>query len=218
MPLRILVADDHPVVRRGIRALLEGQADWQVCGEAATGREAVEQAKRLDPDIVVLDLSMPEMNGLDATRLIARDAPRTQVLVLTMHRSEELAHQVVRAGAKGYVLKSDADRELVAAVDSLQRRRSFRSPSLETPALDGRSGGQGEEGTGGWGDLTDLTPREREIVQLVAEGRSSKVVAAELGISVKTVESHRTNVMRKLRIRSVSQLVRYAVRNGLVQA
>ena len=215
MPLRILVADDHPVVRRGVRALLEEQADWQVCGEAATGREAVEQTKRLDPDIVVLDLSMPELNGLDATRLIARDAPRTQVLVLTMHRSEELAHQVIRAGARGYVLKSDADRELVAAVDSLQRCRSFRSPSLGTPALDARGGAQGEEGAGGW---DDLTPREREIVQLVAEGRSSKEVAAGLGISVKTVESHRTNVMRKLRIRSVTQLVRYAVRNGLVQA
>jgi DNA-binding NarL/FixJ family response regulator len=163
----------------------------------------------------VLDLSMPELNGLDATRLIVRDAPRTQVLVLTMHRSEELAHQVIRAGARGYVLKSDADRELVAAVDCLQRHRSFRSPSLETPAPHGRSDAQGEEGAGDWGDLT---PREREIVQLVAEGRSSKEVAAVLGISVKTVESHRTNVMRKLRIRSVSQLVRYAVRNGLVQA
>jgi DNA-binding NarL/FixJ family response regulator len=134
---------------------------------------------------------------LDATRLIVRDAPRTQVLVLTMHRSEELAHQVIRAGARGYVLKSDADRELVAAVDSLQRRQSFRSPSLGTPAPDGRGDAQEEEGAGNWGDLT---PREREIVQLVAEGRSSKEVAALLGI------------------RSVSQLVRYAVRNGLVQA
>ena len=214
-PLRILVADDHPVVRRGVRALLEGQTDWQVCGEASTGREAVEQAKRLDPDIVVLDLSMPELNGLDATRLILRDAPRTQVLVLTMHRSEELAHQVIRAGARGYVLKSDADRELVAAVDGLRQRRSFRSPSLRTPAMGGPGNAQGEEGAKDGGDLT---PREREIVQLVAEGRSSKQVAELLGISVKTVESHRTNIMRKLRIRSVSELVRYAVRNGLILA
>jgi DNA-binding NarL/FixJ family response regulator len=214
-PLRILVADDHPVVRRGVRALLEGQSDWQVCGEASTGREAVEQAMRLDPDIVVLDLSMPELNGLDATRMIVRDAPRTQVLVLTMHRSEELAHQVIRAGARGYVLKSDADRELVAAVDSLQRRRSFHSPSLGTAAPDRRSDTPGEEGTKG---RDDLTPREREVVQLVAEGRSSKEVAQLLSISVKTVESHRTNIMRKLRIRSVGQLVRYAVRNGLIQA
>ena len=209
--LRILVADDHPVVRRGVKALLETHANWQVCGEASTGREAVEQVKRLDPDIVVLDLSMPELNGLDATRRIMQDAPRTQVLVLTMHHSEELAHQVLRAGARGYVLKSDADRELIAAVDSLQRHRSFRTPTLGGPP-------QGEPGTVTAGVDADLTPREREIVQLVAEGRSSKEVAAMLQISIKTVESHRTNVMRKLRIRSVSQLVRYAVRNGIVQA
>ena len=129
-PLRILVADDHAVVRRGVRALLEGQMDWQVCGEASTGPEAVEQTRLLDPDIVVLDLSMPELNGLDATRRILRESPRTQVLVLTMHHSEELAHQVLQAGARGYVLKSDADRELVAAVDSLQQRRTFLTPNL----------------------------------------------------------------------------------------
>lgn len=211
-PLRILVADDHAVVRRGVRALLENQTDWQVCGEASTGREAIEQTRLLDPDIVVLDLSMPELNGLDATRRILRESPRTQVLVLTMHHSEELAHQVMQAGARGYVLKSDADRELVAAVDSLQRRRPFLTPNLGSPPAGGAESAPVE---GEWGDLT---PREREIVQLVAEGRSSKEVAALLGISIKTVESHRTNVMRKLRIRSVSQLVRYAVRNGIVQA
>ena len=210
-PLRILVADDHAVVRRGVRALLEGQMDWQVCGEASTGPEAVEQTRLLDPDILVLDLSMPELNGLDATRRILRESPRTQVLVLTMHHSEELAHQVLQAGARGYVLKSDADRELVAAVDSLQQRRTFLTPNLA--ASD--AGADGTQADGGRGELT---PREREIVQLVAEGRSSKEVAAMLGISVKTVESHRTNVMRKLRIRSVSQLVRYAVRNRIVQA
>ena len=210
-PLRILVADDHAVVRRGVRALLEGQMDWQVCGEASTGPEAVEQTRLLDPDILVLDLSMPELNGLDATRRILRESPRTQVLVLTMHHSEELAHQVLQAGARGYVLKSDADRELVAAVDSLQQRRTFLTPNLA--ASD--AGADGTQADGGRGELT---PREREIVQLVAEGRSSKEVAAMLGISVKTVESHRSNVMRKLRIRSVSQLVRYAVRNRIVQA
>ncbi len=214
-PLRILVVDDYPVVRRGVRALLEGQAGWEVCGEASTGREAVEQTKALDPDIVVLDLSMPDLNGLDATRRIVRESPRTQVLVLTMHHSEELAHQVLKAGARGYVLKSDADKELIAAVESLQRRRPFMTSSLAMSA-GGTEGHDGEaEDAVGWGDLT---AREREVVQLVAEGRSSREVAAELHISVKTVESHRTNVMRKLRIRSVSQLVRYAVRNGLVQA
>jgi DNA-binding NarL/FixJ family response regulator len=215
MPLRILVADDHALVRRGVRALLESQANWQVCGEAATGREAVEQVKRLDPDIVLLDLSMPELNGLDATRRILRDSPRTQVLVLTMHHSEELAHQVMQAGARGYVLKSDADRELIAAVESLQRRRVFLTPNLARPSSLDPDIPRQESVAGGW---SELTSREREIVQLVAEGRSSKEVAAALTISVKTVESHRTNIMRKLRIRSVGQLVRYAVRNGIVQA
>jgi DNA-binding NarL/FixJ family response regulator len=214
-PFRILVADDHPVVRRGVRALLEAQAGWQVCGEAATGTQAVDEVRRLDPDVVVLDLSMPELNGLDATRRIVRDSPRTQVLVLTMHHSEELASQLIHAGARGYVLKADADRELVAAVEHLQRHRSF-----VTPNLGGRSPERGgdvreDDGFASWGELT---AREREIVQLVAEGRSSKEVAGMLGISIKTVESHRTNVMRKLRVRSVGQLVRYAVRNGIVQA
>jgi DNA-binding NarL/FixJ family response regulator len=215
MPLRILVADDHPVVRRGVRALLESQADWQVCGEATTGREAVEQVKRLDPDIVLLDLSMPELNGLDAARRIQRDSPRTQVLVLTMHHSEELAHQLMQAGARGYVLKSDADRELIAAVESLQRHRSFVTPNLAGSGPRSTDLPHQESGADDW---SELTSREREIVQLVAEGRSSKEVAASLQISVKTVESHRTNIMRKLRIRSVGQLVRYAVRNGIVQA
>jgi DNA-binding NarL/FixJ family response regulator len=215
MPLRILVADDHPVVRRGVRALLESQTDWQVCGEATTGRDAVERVKRLDPDIVLLDLSMPELNGLDAARRIQRDSPRTQVLVLTMHHSEELAHQLMQAGARGYVLKSDADRELIAAVESLQRHRSFVTPNLAGTRARSPELTFEESAAGSW---SELTTREREIVQLVAEGRSSKEVAASLQISVKTVESHRTNIMRKLRIRSVGQLVRYAVRNGIVQA
>ena len=203
-PLRILVADDHAVVRRGVRALLEGQMDWQVCGEASTGPEAVEQTRLLDPDIVVLDLSMPELNGLDATRRILRESPRTQVLVLTMHHSEELAHQVLQAGARGYVLKSDADRELVAAVDSLQQRRTFLTPNLA--ASD--AGADGTQADGGRGELT---PREREIVQLVAEGRSSKEVAAMLGISVKTVESHRQRIKKKLNLNTAPQLVQFAV-------
>jgi DNA-binding NarL/FixJ family response regulator len=212
MNTRILVADDHPVVRRGVKALLESREGWEVCGEASTGREAVEEVKRLDPDIVVMDLSMPELNGLDATRRIRRDSPRTQVLVLTMHHSEELAQQVLHAGARGYVLKSDADRDLVMAIESLQQRRTFQTPNLATAPAAGTEVGPAPA------EWKDLTSREREIVQLVAEGRSSKEVAALLGISIKTVESHRTNVMRKLRIKSVSQLVRYAVRTGLVTA
>jgi DNA-binding NarL/FixJ family response regulator len=215
--LRILVVDDHAVVRRGVRALLEGHPGWKVCGEAGTGREAVEQAGRLKPDIVVLDLSLPELNGLEATRQILRESPRTEVLVLTMHHSEELAQQVLQAGARGYVLKSDAGESLISAVETLVRREPFLTPKLTELVLDryvrGAGGMAGDAAAGG-----KLTPREREIVLLVAEGRSSRNIATALGISVKTVETHRTNVMRKLRLRSVSELVRYAVRNGLVEA
>jgi DNA-binding NarL/FixJ family response regulator len=216
-PLRILVVDDHAVVRRGVRALLEGHPGWEVCGEAGTGREAVEKAGRLKPDIVVLDLSLPELNGLEATRQILRESPRTEVLVLTMHHSEELAQQVLQAGARGYILKSDAGESLIAAVETLVRREPFLTPRLAELVLERYVRGPGgQEGELAAGVL--LTPREREVVLLVAEGRSSKMIASALGISVKTVETHRTNVMRKLRLRSVSELVRYAIRNGLVEA
>jgi DNA-binding NarL/FixJ family response regulator len=215
--LRILVVDDHAVVRRGVRALLEGHPGWEVCGEAGTGREAVEQAGRLKPDIVVLDLSLPELNGLEATRQILRESPRTEVLVLTMHHSEELAQQVLQAGARGYVLKSDAGESLIAAVETLVRREPFLTPKLTELVLDryvhGTDGRERDTPAG-----LALTPREREVVLLVAEGKSSKKIATALGISVKTVETHRTNVMRKLRLRSVGELVRYAIRNGLVEA
>jgi DNA-binding NarL/FixJ family response regulator len=215
MSLRILVVDDHAVVRRGVRSLLESHEDWEVCGEATTGRDAVEQSRRLRPDIVVMDLSLPGLNGLDATRQILKDAPDTEVLVLTMHRSEELARDVLQAGARGYVLKSDADANLIMAVDSLRQHKPFLTPTVTEFVLDDyvRRGDAQD-------DLTPvaLTAREREIVQLVAEGQSSKAAAAGLGISVKTIEAHRANIMRKLHLRSVSDLVRYAIRNKIVQA
>jgi DNA-binding NarL/FixJ family response regulator len=215
MSLRILVVDDHAVVRRGVRSLLESHEDWEVCGEATTGRDAVEQSRRLRPDIVVMDLSLPGLNGLDATRQILKDAPDTEVLVLTMHRSEELARDVLQAGARGYVLKSDADANLIMAVDSLRQHKPFLTPTVTEFVLDDyvRRGDAQD-------DLTPvaLTVREREIVQLVAEGQSSKAAAAGLGISVKTIEAHRANIMRKLHLRSVSDLVRYAIRNKIVQA
>ena len=217
MGLRILVADDHAVVRRGVRAMLEAQPGWEVCGEAGTGREAVEQVKRLRPDIVVLDLSLPELNGLDATRQILKESPQTEVLVLTMHDSEELAQQVLQAGARGYVLKSDADQSLVAAVESLRRGEPFLTAKVTELVLDRYVGKQKLE-SGEAAPRVDLTSREREVIQLVSEGRSSKEVAASLGISVKTVEAHRANIMRKLRLHSVSEMVRYAIRNRIVQA
>jgi DNA-binding NarL/FixJ family response regulator len=216
MGLRILVVDDHAVVRRGVRALLESQPGWEVCGEATTGRDAVEQVKVLRPEIVVLDLSLPELNGLDATRQILKESPQTQVLVLTMHSSEVLAQQVLQAGARGYVLKSDADLSLVDAVQSLRRGEPFLTPTVTELVLDRYVRSEAEDV--GEAARVELTPRQREIIQLVAEGKSSKQVAGSLGISVKTVEVHRGNIMRKLRLRSVSELVRYAIRNGIVQA
>jgi DNA-binding NarL/FixJ family response regulator len=213
--LRILIVDDHSVVRRGVRALLEAREDWEVCGEAADGRTAVEESRRLKPDIVILDLSLPELNGLEAARQILHDRPQTEVLVLTMHQSEDLAQEVLQAGARGYVLKSDADANLVQAVECLRQHRPFLTPNVTELVLEKYIRGKDaidEE------DRPKLTPREREIVQLVSEGQSSKEIAATLSISVKTVESHRTNIMRKLRLRSVSELVRYAIRNKITQA
>ena len=214
MSLRILLVDDHAVVRRGVRSLLESQEGWEVCGEATTGRNAVEQSRRLRSDVVVMDLSLPELNGLNATRQVLKDAPDTEVLVLTMHHSEELARDVLQAGARGFVLKSDADENLITAVDSLRRHKPFLTATVTEFVLDDyvRRGDA----------LDDLAPvaltaREREIIQLVGEGQSSKEAASTLGLSVKTVEAHRANIMRKLHLRTVSDLVRYAICNHIVQ-
>jgi DNA-binding NarL/FixJ family response regulator len=212
--LRILVADDHAVVRRGVRALLESQPGWEVTAEATTGREAVELAKQLQPDVIVMDLSLPELNGLDATRQIVKESPRIEVLVLTMHHSEELLREVLQAGARGYVLKSDADECLVTAVDSLRQHKPYLTPGVTEFVLD--------EYLRADAPLRDMryaavTAREREIIQLLAEGKSNKEVALALRLSPKTVEAHRANVMRKLHLRSTSDLVRYAIRNKIVQ-
>jgi DNA-binding NarL/FixJ family response regulator len=215
-PLRLLVVDDHAVVRRGVRALLESRPGWEVCGEAVDGQEAVRKAAELKPDIVVLDISLPGMNGLEATSRILEESPESEVLILTMHHSEELAQQVIKAGARGYVLKSDADQNLVAAVDKLSLHQTFFTSRVAEFVLD--SGQRNEKAKRAVEDPSRrMTSRERQIVQLVAEARSTKEVASHLGISVKTVEAHRTNVMRKLRLRSVSELVRYAIRNGIIQ-
>jgi len=213
MPLRILVVDDHAVVRRGVRALLESHAGWEVCGEATNGRDAVEEALRLRPDIVVMDLSLPGLNGLDATRRILQDAPGTEVLVLTMHHSEELARDALQAGARGYVLKRDADEDLIAAVESLRQHKPFLTGAVTEFVLDDylkRGANQDDSAPAA------VTAREREIIQLVAEGQSNKEAASTLGVSVKTIEAHRANIMRKLHLRSVSDLVRYAIRNKIV--
>lgn len=214
-PLRILLADDHDVVRHGLRALLETHEGWEICGEAVSGREAVEMAEALQPDIAVLDISMPSLNGLDATRIIRRTSPKTEILIFTMHENEQLVREVLAAGAKGYLLKSDAGRSVVAAVEALAVHQSFFNWKVSETIVDGflRAGasaeGRGKE------EQESLTTREREIVQLLAEGLSNKEVAKRLQLSVKTVETHRSSAMRKLGAHSVVALVRYAVRNKL---
>jgi DNA-binding NarL/FixJ family response regulator len=211
--LRILIVDDYDVVRRGIRTLLESEPGWEVCGEARTGPAALEAAARLKPDLAILDLGLPELHGLEVARRILQLHPETEILVLTMHASEELIRQVLRAGAHGYVLKSDAAEQLVAAVRSLERHQPFLTTRVTEVVLDGFLKGMADDAVG-----EALTPREREVLQLVAEGRSSKSIAAGLGVTVKTIESHRASLMRKLHLRTVADLVRYAVRNGLVEA
>jgi len=215
--MKILVVDDHAVVRRGVRSLLESQPGWEVSGEATTGREAVDLARRLQPDVVVMDLSLPELSGLDATRQILKVSSRSEILVLTMHRSEELARNVLQAGARGYVLKSDADQSLIAAVGSLRQHKPFLTSTVTGFVLDDylRRAETHHDGVPVPHDA--VTAREREIIQLLAEGKSNKKAASTLGISVKTIEAHRANIMRKLHLRSVSELVRYAIRNAIVQ-
>ena len=214
--LRILVADDHEVVRRGLKELLDAQPDWQVVGEAVTGREAVEGAKLLKPDVVVTDIAMPSLNGLEATRQILKTAPKTEVVVLTVQESEQLVRDVLEAGAHGYLLKSDAARDLVAAVDSVRQHRPYFTTKVAKMVLDGYLDLERRR-VHQKAPSSSLTSREREIVQLLAEGKTSKEVATALGISVKTAETHRGHLMRKLDLRSVSDLVRYAVRNHIVQ-
>jgi DNA-binding NarL/FixJ family response regulator len=216
--IRLLIADDHAVVRRGIRALVEDQPSWKVVAEASNGREAVEKAKQIKPTVAILDISMPTLNGLEATRQIVASVPRTQVLILTIHDSEVLAQQVLEAGARGYLLKSDLGRDLVTAIDSLLRNRTYLTSTVSQLIMDGYLGKRKRPDNGNLDSPLRVTAREREIIQLLAEGKSSKEVAVELGISVKTAETHRANLMRKLDCHSVVELVRYAVRNMIVQA
>jgi DNA-binding NarL/FixJ family response regulator len=214
--LRILIADDHDLMRRGVRALLESHEGWEVCGEAKTGREAVQMAEELRPDIIILDISMPDLNGVEAAKRIRKASGSAEVLILSMHYSEQLIREIVDAGVRGYIVKSDSDRDLVMAVETLARHKPFFTPHATEVILGNFNSG------GPSAPLPELvsdrlTSREREIVQLLAEGKSSKEVASSLGISVKTAETHRANIMRKLELHSVSELVRYAVRNQIIE-
>ncbi len=215
MAFRIFIADDHEVVRKGLMSLLEAQPDWEVCGEAADGREAVEKASESKPDVVILDIGMPSLNGLEATRQILKMNPTAKILILTLHDSDSVVREVLNAGARGFLLKSDAARDLVAAVEALRRDKTYFTSKVAAMVLEGYLKGGAAPSPTQIG-RNRLTPREREIVQLLAEGKSTKEVAVALGLSVKTAETHRSNIMRKLQIHSVSDLVLYAVRNNIV--
>jgi len=211
--IRILIADDHEFVRLGLRQLLAAEPGFAICGEAADGREAVEKAQQLKPDVVLLDISMPGLNGLETTHQVLRKLPQTKVLILTVHESEELAASLLRAGAHGYLLKSDAARDLIIAVESVYKFRPFFTSKIGTMVLGGYlKGATQADGS----PCNGLTAREREILQLLAEGKSNKEVAAVQAISVKTAETHRAKLMRKLGLHSTSDLVHYAVRNRVI--
>jgi DNA-binding NarL/FixJ family response regulator len=212
--LRILVADDHEIVRRGLVSLIKSQPTWEVCAEADNGRQAVELAKELKPDIAILDIGMPTLNGLEATRQMLRDNPQTRVLILTITDTDQAVRAVLDAGARGFLSKSDAARDLVSAIDALQYNKTFFTARVAEMVL---SGYRGFSGAPNKNLLPHLTAREREVVQLLAEGRSTKEVASQLDLSVKTAETHRSNIMRKLGLHSVSELVLYAVRNNIIQ-
>jgi DNA-binding NarL/FixJ family response regulator len=211
--VRILIADDHDVVRQGVRAVLEGQTGWVVCGEASTGREAVAKAIALQPDVVVLDISMPELNGLEATRQI-RQSVSAKILILTVHESDQVVTEVLEAGAHGYVLKTDAGRTLVEAIGALLRHQEFLTERVHVVAGRGAGPRRAAAVTRASGRLT---PREREVLQLLTEGKSNKEIGVVLGVTTKTAETHRAHILAKLRLHSMSELVRYAIRNRIIE-
>ncbi|HXX13362.1 MAG TPA: response regulator transcription factor [Candidatus Eremiobacteraceae bacterium] len=214
--LRILIADDHDILRRGLKQLLTAHPGWMVCAEARTGREAVSLAEAHKPDIVVIDISMPDLNGLEAARRIRKALPKVGIIILTLHFSDQLVKDIVEAGARAYVMKNDADRDLVNAVEALANHRTFftaRAAEMLLNDFSDRISATRPQAT----PRSRLTSREREIVQLLAEGKSSKEVAGVLGIRVKTAETHRANIMRKLQVHSVSELVRYAIKNSIIE-
>jgi DNA-binding NarL/FixJ family response regulator len=207
--VRILLADDHALVRQGFRLILASQPDLEIVGEAGNGREAVEMAEALKPDIVVMDVAMPELNGIEATRRLAESCPKTRVLALSMHKDSVYVREILRAGARGYLLKDSIDKDLVSAVRAVAKGDGYLSPGVSEAVLsDYRR------------HVTDpldlLTTREREVLQRIAEGKTNKEIATALNLSVYTVEAHRGHVMEKLNLHSTGELVRFAVRNGLV--
>jgi len=214
---RMLLVDDHQVVRRGVAGLIQdARPDWEVCGEASTGREGVIAAASLRPDVVVMDLSMPDMGGLEATREILKSSPGIEVLILSMHESDLMVHDVLSAGARGYVLKQDVGNDLVTALEAVSQHKLYFTSKVSQVLLSGYLG-RGVGKAAADAPSSRLSPRELEIVKLVAESKCNKEVAGILQISVKTVESHRAHIMEKLGLHSVADLVRYAIRNNIVE-
>jgi DNA-binding NarL/FixJ family response regulator len=211
-PLSILLADDHPLVRRGLRTLLHMNSGWKVCAEAGSGSEAIRKAMKFEPDLALLDISMPDLDGLKASAEIRRASPKTKVLILSMHYTKDYARAAAKAGAQGYVLKSDAESELLAAIGALLAGKTyFTNPDREYPDESKAATAKDAEDS-----PQNLTPREKQVLKLLAEGKSNKQLASVLGISTRTAENHRARVMHKLDLRSLSDLVRYAVRHRIV--
>jgi two-component system response regulator NreC len=212
--IRILIADDHSIVREGVRMILDGQEDFEVVGEASTGRQALEEARRLRPDVVVMDISMPDMTGIEATRKIRSELSQTQVMGLTMHEDESYVFELLKAGAAGYVLKRAAAEDLVAAVRASHQGEAFLYPTVAKLVVQDflqRATAQDRA------TLDGLTEREREVLTLIAEGLTNQEIAGRLYISIKTVQTHRAHIMEKLNLHDRTELVRYAIRKGLIE-
>jgi two-component system, NarL family, response regulator NreC len=207
--VRILLADDHAVVRHGFKMILEEQADLEIVGEAGNGREAVTLAEQLKPDVVVMDVAMPELNGIEATRRLAVSLPHTRVLALSMHKDNVYVREILRAGARGYLLKDSPPGDLVAAVRAMASGEGYISPAVSNAVLD-------DYRRHVTNPIDLLTSREREVLQMLAEGKTNKEIAVVLNLSVYTVDAHRGRIMEKLNLHSINELVRFAVRNGLV--
>ncbi len=208
-PIRILLADDHAVVRQGFKMILDAQADMEILGEAGNGREAVELAEKLHPDVVVMDVAMPELNGIEATRRLVQSAPHTRVLALSMHKDSVYVREILRAGARGYLLKDSPAGDLLAAVRAVASGEGYLSPGVADAVLD-------DYRRHVTNPIDLLSSREREVLQLLAEGKTNKEIATLLNLSVYTVDAHRGRIMEKLNLHSINELVRFAVRNGLI--
>jgi two-component system response regulator NreC len=213
--IRVLLAEDHTIVRKGLRSLLDGEAGIEVIGEAEDGREAIEKVGQLLPDVVLMDIAMPGLNGLEATRRIKKRFPQVQVVILTVHANEEYIFQILRAGASGYVVKQAAPTELLSAIQAAYRGESFLSPSVSRTVIEEYI--RRAEATAGEDSYDQLTDRQREILQLIAEGHSNREMAELLHISIKTVETHRAHLMDKLDLHSTAELTQYAIQKGVIR-